>query len=239
MINRSILIILIFLFIISCGPQRRIHSDGLKGKEDAETYCDSLKIYKSLYINKISANILLGEESYDARLSMFYVPDSLFFVSAVNSGFEIVRIAVTKDSIIYINRLEKVVFIYKVNKLAPPPPMNFEDLEILVNKSKLCNLDEKEFTSNTELKIDRSEQNIAKEIIFSKFGLSLQKFEFFQKKTAEYVVGERRGKKEFVIYSNYLIDDLIIKTSGGVLEYDKEMNIDLSVNRKKYDIVYF
>jgi hypothetical protein len=239
MVNKNLILVTLFLVIFSCTPQRRLQSERRGEILDFNTYCDSLKSFKSLYINKIDAKISFDKEDYDARVSVYYVPDSIFFVSAVNSGFEIVRIAITNDSIVYINRLDKLVYIFKTSEFGAPPPLDFDDLELLVNKNKLCNAKVKRVGEKNELIIDLSKQDIGKEIRYSKVDFSLQKFEFFQKKTSEYVVGERSGENDFVIYSNYLMGDLIFQTTGGVIQYDKDLNIDLSVNRNKYDIVYF
>ena len=66
----------------------------------------------------------------------------------------------------------------------------------------------------------------------------VNKFEFFQKKTGEYVVGEMNDEKKIIIYSNYIVDDLTLQAEGGAVEYDRILNVNLSVNSRKYTIVY-
>jgi hypothetical protein len=239
MINKGIVILLFLIFISSCSAHRKIQGAKSGKKADIEVYCDTLKSYKSLYINKISAEITIGEEIYEAKVSVFYVPDSIFFVSAVNTGFEIVRIGIMRDSTVYINRLDKMVFIYKNVELGAPSPVNFADFELLFNRMKFCSIPSMGLSRDGNYVVDKSTQNITKKAYFSDLDFSLRKFEFFQKKTSEYVLGERRGHDEFIIYCNYIIDDLMLKTSGGVMEYDKEMNINLGVNKNKYETIYF
>jgi hypothetical protein len=239
MINKGIFILLFLIFITSCSAQRNIQSGTKSERRGVETYCDSLKFYKSLYINKINAEITIGGDNFDARVSIYYVPDSIFFVSAVNSGFEIVRVGIMRDSTVYINRLDKMVFIYKNDELGAPPPIDFIDFELLINKGVFCSTNSREQTSIGPYIVDISSQDITKKVFFSDADFTVKKFEFFQKKTSEYIVGERIGPDEFVIYSNYIVDDLMLKTSGGMVEYNKEMNINLGVNRNKYETIYF
>ncbi|MEX0982278.1 MAG: hypothetical protein WD577_13120 [Bacteroidales bacterium] len=203
---------------------------------ETESYCDSIKSFKALYMSKINAKVILKEEQYNAKLSIYYIPDSVFFVSATNSGFEIVRIGVFKDSTVYINRVENVVFIVKLMELGFPAPISFEDIEYLVNKQLICN--GFDVSGDSSITVNRSINNVVKEIEYSSVNFSLKRFEFFQKKTGEYVVGKQTLTNGIVIYSNYLLGHFMIEGSEGEIEYDREINVDLSINRRKYDIVY-
>ena len=180
----------------------------------------------------------LGEEQYNAKLSVYYIPDSVFFVSAVNSGFEIVRVGVYKDSTVYINRLEKLVYVVKSNEIGYPAPITFEDLEYLINKERICSDYDGNLVNDTSVTVNRSENNVVKEIEYSSSDLAIKRFEFFQKKTGEYVVGKKNTTNTIQIYSNYLLGHFIIEGSKGEIKYDSEINVDLSVNRRKYDIIY-
>ncbi|MEX0988433.1 MAG: hypothetical protein WD052_13225 [Bacteroidales bacterium] len=202
-------------------------------------YCTDLKPYKSLYISKISSNIQVEGESYNARVTLYYLPDTIFFISVVHAGFEIVRVGITEDSTVYINRLEKIAFIYKNSDAGFAAPLIFKDLEFLVNKSKICDYEKVAIVGDSIFRIDRSVRNISREISFGSKDFVLKEFEFFQKKTGEYVVGEFTDKSKFVIYSNYIVDDLKIEAAGGNLEYDRKLDVNLFVNPDKYDIIYF
>ena len=192
-----------------------------------------------MYVSKISAEITLDEEKYDTRLSVYYIPDTIFYISAVNAGFEIVRIGVTPDSTVYINRLDKFVYIYKSSELGYPPPVSFEDFEYLMNQKKACKAEKVRVKETNLASLDRSLKDVEKLIYYDYEQMRMEKFEFFQKKTGEYVVGERRKENSYLIYSNYIMDNLTIEAEGGEIERNKKLEINLSVNKRKYDILYF
>lgn len=241
MIKYMVLFGLIAGLIFSCSPQKRLR--GVKGYSPAETgslaaFCDSSKSFKSLYISGIDATITLNEETYSSRVSLYYLPDSVFMLSAVNAGFEIVRVGVAPDSTVYINRLDKLAFVIRNDGMGAAPPVLFEDLESLVNKKLLCGEQASARLNDSTLLVDRSVQDIGKKIYFRMPGIQVDKFEFFQKKTGEYVVGEMKDKQKIIIYSNYIVDDLTLQAEGGKVEYDREVNVNLSVNSRKYDIIH-
>lgn len=233
---------LVFLLVTSCSQTERMgrrNTSLLSEQTEIAAKCDSSQSYDRLYISKISGTVSLGGEQYNTRISLYYIPDSVFYMSAVNSGFEIVRIGVFKDSIVYINRLEKVVYIKNFDDLTPPAPIIFQDLEYLINRKLVCEEDDKKQISDSTVLIDRSVKDIARVIYYKADNLKPLKFEFFQKKTGEYIVGEFTSDSIFVIYSNYIVRNLKIETWGGVMEYNRFINVDLTVNRNKYDIYYF
>ena len=241
MIRIVSLSVLITALIFSCSPQRRLSSNqgiapGSAGSLHA--FCDSVKPIKSLYIKGIDAKILLDDKEYKAKVSIYYLPDSLFLVSAVNAGFEIVRMGVSHDSTVYINRLDKLVYVIRNNDAGAAPPVLFEDLERLLNRTLLCDSGEIEKRNDNTLVVDRSTQDIAKKIFYGLPGPQVNKFEFFQKKTGEYVVGEMNEGRKIIIYSNYIVDDLTLHAEGGEVEYGRILNVNLSVNNRKYTIVY-
>lgn len=227
--------------IFSCSPQKRLRGAGEYAPGEAGSlaaFCDSSKSFKTLYISGIDAKIYINNEEYSSRVSVYYLPDSIFLLSAVNAGFEIVRVGISPDSTVYINRLEKLAFIIQNKGTGYAPPVLFGDLERLVNKRILCNSREAKRISDSTLLVDRSVQDITKKMYFSMPGLQTSKFEFFQKKSGEYVVGEMKDKKKIIIYSNYIVDDLKLEAEGGDIEYDRILNVNLSVNKRKYDIIH-
>lgn len=241
MIRNIALCGLIAGLIFSCSPQKRLrgakeYTPGNVGSLAA--FCDSSKPFNSLYISGIDAKITLNNETYSSRVSLYYLPDSVFMLSAVNAGFEIVRVGVSPDSTVYINRLDKLVFVIRNDGIGAPPPLLFEDLERLVNKRYLCNQQEAELINDSSLLVDRSVQDISKKIYFRMPGIQVDKFEFFQKKSGEYVVGEMKEKNKIIIYSNYIVDDLTLEAEGGEVEYDREVKVNLSVNNRKYNIIH-
>lgn len=241
MIKNMVLLGLIAGMLLSCSPQRRLSNTPVYGTGPAGSlaaFCDSIKDYKTLYISGIDAKIFINEEQYSSKVSIYYLPDSLFMLSAVNAGFEIVRVGVSPDSTVYINRLDKLAYVIPTNGAGYAPPLLFEDLERMVNKKLLCDQHEAARINDTTLLVDRSVQDIAKKIFYSMPGVKTSKFEFFQKKTGEYVVGELKDPGKIIIYSNYIVDDLKIEAVGGAIEYDRILNVNLSVNTRKYDIIH-
>lgn len=202
-------------------------------------YCDTITNFKSLSIKNIEAKIELEEEKYDAKVSVYYVPDSILFLSAVNTGFEIVRIGITKDSTVYINRIDKIVVIIKERENGYGTPLNFNDIQLLINKLKLCQKATNFVKTDEGVLLDRSIQDIAKKIYLNSEVFALEKFEFFHKKTGEYVVGEKLAKNEFLVYANFIVDDLTISTTGGDLERNKMQDVNLNFNTRKYSVLYY
>jgi len=227
--------------VISCTPLRRLGGENQvpdAKQSSLSDFCASLNTYKSLYINGIDAKIIIDKQEYDSRVSLYYLPDSLFLLSAVNSGFEIVRLGVAPDSTVYINRLDKLAYIIRNTDSGYAPPVLFQDLERLVNRQLLCEEAGPERVNDSVLLVDHSEQDISKKIFFRLPGPQVWKFEFFQKKTGEYVVGELDAEQKIIIYSNYIVDNLTLQAEGGELEYNKVLNVNLAVNSRKYTIVY-
>lgn len=235
-------VFLVFSILASCSQSGRLgrrNSSDLLEYDERTVCCDSLKTFNSQYISKISATVYLGEDQYNARVSLYYIPDSLFYMSAVNHGFEIVRIGILPDSIVYINRLDKAVYIKNIDDLAPSSPIVFKDLEYLLNRQLVCDEVDKKQIGDSTILVNRSVKDIAREIYYNVDDLTIIKFEFFQKKTGDYIVGEFTTDNVFVIYSNYIVKNLKIEAGGGKVEYNRTMNVDLSVNKEKYDIYYF
>ncbi|MCF8345677.1 MAG: hypothetical protein K9G38_00585 [Bacteroidales bacterium] len=213
--------------------------DIMKGADiSVATACDSIMSYSSLYINRIAAEIFMGNDVYESRVSLYYLPDSLFVLSAVSAGFEMVRIGMNRDSTVYINRLDKLVYIFKESPEEQPPPVQFEDLEYLLNRPLLCDAIGKWEYRDKDILINRSLENIDKEIRYYDNTLKIKEFQFFQKKTGEYIVGEWKDGNVFVIYSNFIFDDFRIEAGKGNVQFDKKISVNLQVNQEKYDIRY-
>ncbi|MDF1572204.1 MAG: hypothetical protein P1P82_11365 [Bacteroidales bacterium] len=227
--------------VFSCTPLKRLGGGNNVSPAKQGTlsdFCATDKSFKTLYISGIDAKIIIDNKEYDSRVSLYYLPDSLFLLSAVNSGFEIVRLGVAPDSTVYINRLDKLAYIIRSKDTGYAPPVLFRDLERLLNRQLLCEGSVVESVSDSLLLLDHSEQDISKKIFYRLPGPKVWKFEFFQKKTGEYVVGELDAEQKIIIYSNYIMDNITLKAEGGDVEYNKVLDVNLAVNRRKYTIVY-
>jgi len=238
----NILLLLVVLVLENaCSSSIRVRTNNdynTSSSKFMQTQCDSVYGFKTLYINKIDAEVTLDDEIYNAKLTIYYKPDSLLLVSAVNAGFEIIRVAVNNDSSVFINRLDKRVYILTAKEMGYLPPVNFEDLESLFNRAKICRFITADKGKDSLRVMDRSLRNVDKRIYYSASGMAPVKFEFFQKKTGEYIVGEMTDNKIFTIYSNFIINDLKLNAEGGKTEYNRILHTNVRVNRQKYEIIY-
>ncbi|MFC2129232.1 DUF4292 domain-containing protein [Bacteroidota bacterium] len=235
----KIFILLISLLLSACFSARKGTTTEREesGSIGIDSLCESLEPFSSLYINKVKASISLEGEVYDAKVNLFYIPDSVIFLTAANTGFEIVRAALTPDSLVFINRIDKVVYIHKESELGYKAPAEFKDLEHLINKTLVCNSLEKSSKNNEEILFDFSAPNIDKKITRCSNSLKMSKFEFFHKKTGEYIVGEAKSNDTITVYSNYLFEDVEIVAVGGELNWNEEVKVDISFNKNKYLLI--
>lgn len=234
-------ILFISLILSGCFASRNTIFEQLdtSAGNGIDSLCRKTDPYQSLYIEKIKATIDLDGEIYDAKINLFYIPDSIIFLSAVNTGFEIVRVAITADSTILINRIDKVVYIYKNSQFGYKPPVDFKELEYLLDKERICKELIKSGSDEDGRVLDFSVQDIDKRITYKSNSLKISKFEFFHKKTNEYIVGEILHGDSLLILSNYLIENVEIMAVGGNIVYNKDLSINLSFNKNKYTIINY
>lgn len=205
---------------------------------DIDQFCETQESYKSLKISKIQSSFLIDDERYDAKLSIYYIPDSIVYFTAVNSGFEILRGAIFPDSLYLINRLEKIVYIDRYTSVNQDETISFNDIELLLNKTYLC-ADKHNLEMKDDSYIwDKSTQNVTRKINWNNNFSKIDSFQFFNKKTGEYVLGELVKNGSINIYSDYIIGPMEVTAYKGFIEYDIQLSIKLSVNRAKYSYFY-
>lgn len=229
---------LLLLFVFSCSSVKKVakvSATGNAGPVKLSQFCDSAQDFKSLYFNQANIQIHAGEENYVAKITIYYIPDSVIFVTAANSGFEVIRAGIWKDSTVFINRSEKEVYKIDTYNSNAPPPVDFSDLELLINKNKWCNLQELKNEKGKYI-LDRSVQDIKKVIKRNESDLGVTEFEFFQKKTGEYAVGERNENGILFVFSNYIVKDLELSVEIGGWLPDKVIDVNMDFNPLRYDI---
>ncbi len=232
-------IVVLSLVVSSCFTTRKTVNIPMEtpGESSLDTLCLNPTHYESLFINKVKATVTLDGEAYDAKVSLYYIPDSVIFLTAANTGFEIIRAAITADSTVFINRIDKVVYIYRESDLGYKAPVEFKDLEFLMNQGMVC----EEMNALTETKdgiqLDFSGDYINKKINYNPNNLKINKFEFFHTKTSEYIVGEITDSDTLSVFSNYIFDDVEIKATGGEIEFNREISVNISFNKNKYTIL--
>ena len=100
-----------------------------------DSICTIEKKMTSKYFEGIKTQLTIDDETYDAKANILYLQDSAIYFNAVNTGFEIIRGAVWKDSIMIINRLDKTVFIRYFNSNGYQDPVQFKDIELVLLSS--------------------------------------------------------------------------------------------------------
>lgn len=210
------------------------------GMEGFAQLCEHSDTITSILISKAEAVFSSNNERYEALVSIYAIRDSLVYMSVVSKGFEIIRAAVEKDSIMVIDRLNKVVYTSPVIKrFGHQNPVNFVDIQNLISRYHLCDLmeygrdldfSEMGFYFNTPF--------IKKSIILNRNSLQMESFEFVHSETRKYFMGER-SESGFKIFSNFMVDEFEVLAKGGTLSYNRAVETRMAVNRKKYTFVNF
>ncbi|MCK4745403.1 MAG: DUF4292 domain-containing protein, partial [Bacteroidales bacterium] len=171
-------------------------------------------------------------------VTLFSKKDSIIYLSAVNSGFEILRASVDPDTIRVIDRLNRIVYRTPLKKrFGFQHPVNFSDLQNLISKYYMCDhlaMAHEDSTGVIYFKFDVP--NVKKRISLDRTKLDMNKFEFYHSRTKEYLMGERTpdGMK---IFSNFMIADFEIYGSGGTVSYNKDIKVKMDVKPGRYSFV--
>ena len=227
------------LFLLSqCKVLKEIEKPGdrvLKGMEGFVESCSYGDTIQSVLIKKAEAVLTYDNERYEVVLTLYSKRDSLIFLSAVNSGFEILRACADRDSVVVIDRLNKIVYSSPLKKrFGYQYPVNFNDLQNLISTLYLCDdLDKATDDHRNSIVFEFDESDIKKRIILDRSGLDMKIFEFYHQRTDEYLMGERQDG-DFKIYSNFMITKFDITATGGETTFNREINVKMEVNPRKY-----
>jgi hypothetical protein len=241
--NRIVLVVLGFTGVLftGCKATREIlkpEEPALAGLEGLVRFCEHADTVRSILIGKAESLIEVDDERYEAELTVYIVRDSLIYLSAVNSGFEILRAVMDHDTIKVIDRINKIVYRTPVRReLGYSHPVDYNDVQSLFSNYFLCADLERGFEPGfDEVIFDLGEPFIKKQIIIGRKTLKLIKFEFYHSRTNKYVLGERtdRGIR---ILTNFIFSDLEVTAWGGTLSYNREVPVKMDVNRKRYTFV--
>jgi hypothetical protein len=235
---RWIYLILILLLFQSCGALK----DTLKkagpefvGMEGLEKQCNGSDTIRSVLIKKAEAILTYDQERYEVNITLYSKRDSIIYLSAVNSGFEILRASVQHDSIRVIDRMNKIVYRSPLNRrFGYQYPVSFNDLQNLISRSYLCDdllLGKDDQQNNIVFEFD--ENYIKKRIVLNRVDLGMRIFEFYHQRTDQYIMGEKL-EDSFKIYSNFMITDIEIVASGGELFLNRDIKIKMDVNPRRY-----
>jgi hypothetical protein len=226
------------LFLASCGVMKRTMTEekpALVGMHAMEHRCSASDTVKSILIKKAEALLIYDHERYEVDFTVYSRRDSIIYLSAVNSGFEILRASVDSDSIKVIDRLNKIVYRTPLKRrFGYQNPVSFEDLQKLIDGVYLCDYLE---TGRDDLQgsilFEFDVPYIKKRIILDRENLGLRIFEFYHQRTDQYIMGERRDNG-IKIYSNFMIGDIEISATGGERIYNRDVKIKMEVNPRRY-----
>ncbi len=233
-----ILLLLTLFLLKECGSLKemtRVDSSGLEGMAGLEESCWNADTIRSILISKAEAILTFDNERYEVNLTVYSKRDSIIYLSAVNSGYEILRASVMKDSIRVINRLEKIVYRSPLQRrFGYQYPVNFSDLQNLVSRLYLCNDMIMAHDDHMDhIVFDFDEKNVKKRIHLNRKGFLLNTFEFYHQQTNKYLMGERK-ENSFRIFSNFMITEFEIVASGGQRSFNRDIKIKMDVNPRRY-----
>ncbi|MEN8156424.1 MAG: DUF4292 domain-containing protein [Bacteroidota bacterium] len=239
--TRFIILIIAGLLLTQCRAYREVtepKAPPLVGMEGLREVCRPADTVRTVLISKAEALIITDEERYEATISLFVIKDSLIYFSAVNSGFEILRAAIDRDTIKVIDRLNKMVYRTPLRRrFGHHHPVNFDDVQNIISSYFLCDEIERAIEPNFfHIVFDFDEPFIKKRISFDRESLKMDKFEFFHIQTKKYLMGEREPEG-FRIFTNFMITDFEISARGGFRSYNQEIPVKMEVNRRKYTFV--
>jgi hypothetical protein len=232
------LLLVTLALLTECGVMKDAAGDKepeAAGMEGLMQQCMGSDTVHSILIKKAEAILTYDEERYEVNITLFSKKDSIIYLSAVNSGFEILRAAVEKDTITVIDRMNKIVYSTPLKRrFGYQYPVSFKDLENLIDRAYLCDtlsLGRDDLINSIVFDLDT--EHIKKRIVLNRVGHAMRVFEFYHRKTDQYMMGERL-EDAFKIYSNFMITDIEIIASGGERSFNKDVKIKMEVNPRKY-----
>lgn len=238
--SKSTWILLLFTLALlnECGALKETLKPAgpdLSGMTGMMLSCEAGDSIREILIKKAEAILTYDDERYEVNLTLYSKRDSIIYLSAVNSGYEILRASVKHDSIKVIDRLNKIVYRAPLKRrFGYQYPVSFRDLQNLIANYYLC--DDLDFGTDDQqhsIVFDFDEDYIKKRIHLRRKGLDMKLFEFYHQKTDRYLMGERL-EDSFKIYSNFMITDVEIVTRGGERSYNREVKVKMEVNPRKY-----
>ena len=235
---QAVLILFALTLLSECGAVKDVlkpEASALQGMEGLVQNCYASDSIRNILIKKAEAILTYDKERYEVNVSLYSERDSIIYLSAVSSGYEILRASVKQDSIKVIDRMNKIVYSAPLHrKFGYQYPVNFHDLQNLVASFYLC--DDLQLGSDDQqntILFDFDENYIKKRISLNRIDLNMNIFEFYHQKTDRYLMGERL-EDAFKIYSNFMITEIEIVARGGERTINREIKIKMEVNPRKY-----
>lgn len=203
-----------------------------------EGRCPALDTIRSFLITKAEALMTYDNERYEVTLTLYSRKDSILYLSAVNSGYEIIRASADHDTIRVIDRMNKVVYRTPLHRqFGYQFPIDFNDLQHISSVYYLCN----EFESNENrdhnvIELEFDQPLVKKRITVMRDLMQMDLFEFYHQRTGKYLMGERVDGG-FKIYANLMINEFEVTARGGTMEYNRELKVKMDVNPRRYTYI--
>ncbi len=235
---KGILLLFALILLSECGAMKEVLKPDLPelyGMDGLRQSCAGSDSVHTILIKKAEAILTYDKERYEVSVTLYSKRDSIIYLSAVSSGYEILRASVKHDSIKVIDRMNKIVYSTPLQRrFGYQYPVSFSDLQNLIANFYLCDdLQLGKDDQQNNIVFDFDEDYIKKRIILDRRDLNMNIFEFYHQKTERYLMGERL-EDAFKIYSNFMITDIEILASGGERIINRDINIKMHVNPRKY-----
>jgi len=214
---------------------QRSDVDVPEGMDGMREQCASTDTIHSILLKKAEALLMFDDERYEVTVTLYSLKDSIIYLSAVNSGYEIIRASVDHDSIKVINRLNKIVYRTPLKRrFGYQYPVSFNDLQNLINAYYLCD-DMHSASDDMEnvLKFEMDDNYVKKRIHIDRKSFKLKMFEFYHQKTDQYLMGEKVDEV-LKVYSNFMITEFEMHAQGGAVNYNQAVPVKMEVNPRKY-----
>jgi len=203
-----------------------------------ERGCVALDTIQSFLLSKAEAVMTYDDERYEVTLTLYSKKDSILYLSAVNSGYEILRASVDQDSIKVIDRLNKVIYRTPLQRqFGYQFPVNFNDLQRISCPYYLCESIVNDDPGNrSTIALEFDQPHVKKRIILQKNAMQMDIFEFYHQQTGKYLMGERT-EGGYKIYANLMIDYFEVIATGGTLEFNRDLEVKMEVNPRRYTYI--
>jgi hypothetical protein len=237
----SFIFMLGLLLLPQCKAGKKIGSSPVSENESVPGWdqgCVAQDTINSFLLSKAEAIMTFDNERYEVTLTLYSQRDSILFLSAVNSGYEIIRASADHDTIRVIDRLNKVIYRTPLQRqFGYQFPVNFFDLQRISCVYYLCE------EMGTPVEDDRSifelafdQPHVKKRILLRKNEMQMDIFEFYHQQTGKYLMGERI-EGGYKIYANLMIGYFEIEAKGGTLEFNRDLKVKMEVNPKRYTYI--
>lgn len=250
--NLFIVGIVALLLLSSCTSQKKIYKEPIK--EKGEDYLISMMKENESLFETFSAKALIilnnNGKSIELKANIRMKQDSVIWVSiSAGIGIEVARIALTKDSVLFINRLEKTYFAGNYNFVDDMinAKVDFDIVQALLtgndfkwydyqNLKARASKEQYQLESTQRRKLKKYIKNDADktQVVYQSLWLNHETFKIERIKIKEI---KNENKKINAEYSKFkYIDGQLIPTQYDIkISADKQMEIDASLIKIKLD----